>query len=435
VHTIAVLNQKGGVGKTTTVANLGAAVAARGCRVCLIDLDPQSHLTLHFGIEPGQSDVSIYDVLSGDTDLLSACVRVTDTVTVVPSVIDLAAAEVELAATVGREQILRDALGAQAMDCDLVLMDCPPSLGLLTLNALAAADEIFIPLQPHFLALQGLGKLLETVSLVQRRINPALRVGGVILCMYETATRLAAEVVADLEGFFDATHGTDCPWGEARIYQTVIRRNIKLAECPSHGKTIFDYDPASRGAADYGTLADEFVASYPALFPEAVVRAAVRPARVVLPYNSAMPPRVVPAPVRPARRATPLPYNPAQAQRLVPPAARPARRATPLPYNPAQAQRLVPPAARPARRATPLPYNPAQTQRVVPPQARPARPATPLAYNPAQAQRVVPASPSSARRSSAACYNPAQAPRVPVSAPGPEASGLVGADAVGPSAR
>jgi len=267
VHTIAVSNQKGGVGKTTTVANLGAAIAARGCDVCLIDLDPQAHLTLHFDIEPGPKTVSVYDILSGKAGFGDACVKVDGHLTVVPAVTDLAAAEVELDGTVGREQILRNSMEAQPQPFQLVMIDCPPSLGLLTLNALAAADEVFIPLQPHFLALQGLGKLLETVSLVQRRINPNLRVGGVVLCLYETATRLAAEVVADLSGFLEANRGGKCPWADAHIFRSVIRRNIKLAECPSHGMTIFQYDASCNGAADYNALADEFAGIYPQLVP------------------------------------------------------------------------------------------------------------------------------------------------------------------------
>jgi chromosome partitioning protein len=261
VRTIAVINQKGGVGKTTSVANLGAAVAADGHDICLIDLDPQSHLTLHLGIDEGSIKSSAYDLLTNKAPIVSTIVPVAPHLWVVPSVIDLAAAEVELAATVGREQILRDCLAEADLPFELAMIDCPPSLGLLTLNALAAADDVIIPLQPHFLALHGLGKLLETVSLVQRRINPRLRVSGVILCMYESGTRLASEVTENLRAFFSAARGSAAPWSQARIYETVIRRNIKLAECPSHGKTIFDYEPHSRGAEDYRGLAREFLAS------------------------------------------------------------------------------------------------------------------------------------------------------------------------------
>ena len=263
VKVFGVINQKGGVGKTTTVANLGAALAYRGHNVCLIDLDPQSHLTLHFGVEPARPEVSIYEVLTENAEIASAARTLGAHLSLVPSTIDLAAAEMELAAVVGREQILRDRLGARALPYEYVLIDCPPSLGLLTLNALTAAQKLIIPLQPHFLALQGLGKLLETAALVQRRINPALRVSGVVLCMYETATRLASEVEQDLRSFFASERGNDTPWSGTRIFESVIRRNVKLAECPSHGKAIFDYAPRSHGAEDYNALADEFVACYP----------------------------------------------------------------------------------------------------------------------------------------------------------------------------
>ena len=262
VQTVAIINQKGGVGKTTTVANLGAAVAAGGHRLCLIDMDPQAHLTLHMGLEPGANQPGIYQVLTGDAPLDDAAVKLNENLSAVPSVIDLAAAETELVSVVGREQILRDRLSDCNSGFEYVMVDCPPSLGLLTLNALAAADYVFIPLQAHFLALQGLGMLLETISLVQQRINPALKVGGVILCMYEKQTRLAGEVVADLEEFLQAARGSDVPWADANIFSAAIRRNIKLAECPSYGKTIFDYDPYSHGAMDYDALAEEFLAFF-----------------------------------------------------------------------------------------------------------------------------------------------------------------------------
>ncbi|MCY2923923.1 MAG: ParA family protein [Planctomycetota bacterium] len=245
MNVIAVINQKGGVGKTTSVANLGAALAARGHRVCLIDMDPQSHLTLHMGVEPGSPALTVYDVLTGEVPISQAAMPLPgrDRLTLVPSEIDLAAAEVELAGTVGREQILRERLG----------------LSVLTLNSLAAAQNVLIPLQPQFLALQGLGKLLETIRLVQQRINTALRVAGVILCMYDSTTKLTSEVVAEVTEFFDAGRGSGEPWALATIFQAPIRRNIKLAECPSHGKTIFEYAPGSRGAEDYDALAGELL--------------------------------------------------------------------------------------------------------------------------------------------------------------------------------
>jgi chromosome partitioning protein len=279
VRTIAVINQKGGVGKTTTVANLGAALAARGRDVFLIDLDPQSHLTLHLGIEPGSRPVSLYNVMTGQADLAAAAVRLSEHLWLAPAVIDLAAAEVELVGTVGREQILRDRLAAAVPPAELAMIDCPPSLGLLTLNALAAADDVIIPLQPHFLALQGLGKLLETVSLVQHRINPRLKVLGVILCLYDSNANLSSEVVADLRQFLSAAHGGATPWARARIFETVIRRNVKLAECPSYGKAIFEYEPSSHGAEDYQRLAEEFltVVFPPSSASEAPAPPAARP--------------------------------------------------------------------------------------------------------------------------------------------------------------
>ena len=202
MRSIAIMNQKGGVGKTTTAVNLSAAIAATGQRVCLIDLDPQAHASLHFGIEPQLEGPSIYDVLIGDTRLADVRRHVDENLWVVGSHLDLAAAELELAGVVGREVILRDKLAEDPMEFDYLFIDCPPSLGVLTLNALAAVDEVFIPLQPHFLALHGLSKLLETIDLVARRLNNKLKLSGVILCMYDAATRLAAEVSDDVDEFF-----------------------------------------------------------------------------------------------------------------------------------------------------------------------------------------------------------------------------------------
>ena len=180
-----------------------------------------------------------------------------DRLSLVSSDINLAAAEVELAGVVGREVILREALERDSDKPDFLIMDCGPSLGVLTLNALAATDEVFIPLQPHFLALHGLSKLLETTALVSRRINPGLRVGGIVICLHESGTKLGQEVTRDLDQFLEQSRDEDVPWAAAKIFDSRIRRNIKLAECPSHGKTIFEYAPGCAGAADYEALAKE----------------------------------------------------------------------------------------------------------------------------------------------------------------------------------
>ena len=207
MRSIAIMNQKGGVGKTTTAVNLSAALAATGLRVCLIDLDPQAHATLHFGIEPQPDELSIYDVLTGKTRIAEVCRQVAENLWVVASSLDLAAAELELVGVVGREMILRDKLRDDPPPVDYLLIDCPPSLGVLTLNALAAVGEVFIPLQPHFFALHGLSKLLETIDLVAARLNDRLKISGVVLCMYDVNTRLAAEVSQNVDEFFRNARG------------------------------------------------------------------------------------------------------------------------------------------------------------------------------------------------------------------------------------
>jgi chromosome partitioning protein len=256
---IAILNQKGGVGKTTTTVNLSAAIATTGRRVWVVDLDPQAHATTHLGLELGGSLPSLYDVLVNHRPLAEVRREADENLWLCPSDINLAAAEVELAGVVGREVILREALTQDSTEFDYMLMDCGPSLGVLTLNALAAADEVLIPLQPHFLALHGLSKLLETTAIVCRRINPRLKVTGVVVCLYDAQTKLAQEVVSDLKAFLEKSRSSPVPWSGARVFDTKIRRNVKLAECPSFGKSIFRYAPACPGANDYAALANEVI--------------------------------------------------------------------------------------------------------------------------------------------------------------------------------
>jgi chromosome partitioning protein len=263
MRTIAVMNQKGGVGKTTTTVNLGAALAEAGQRVCLVDLDPQAHLTINYGVDPEDS-VSLYEVLVEEQPFVAAILRVDERIALVPSSINLAAAEVELVSVLGRETLLKKRLDAaresEALEFDIMLIDCPPSLGLLTLNALAVADEVIIPMQPQFLPLQGMAKLLETVQRVNKRMNPQLKVTGVVLTMFESQTKLSNEVVAELTGFIEDARGKPLPWADAKVFNTKIRRNIKLAESPSFGQNILKYDPTSNGAMDYRNLAKEVIA-------------------------------------------------------------------------------------------------------------------------------------------------------------------------------
>jgi chromosome partitioning protein len=260
MRSIAIINQKGGVGKTTTAVNLSAALAEAGQRVCLVDLDPQAHATLHLGMTLHENEASVYDVMMGGAHFVDICRPIRPNLSLIPAHIDLAATEVELAGEVGREVVLRDKFNAYEQDYDFRVVDCPPSLGVLTLNALSFVEEVFLPMQPHFLALHGLSKLLGTIDVVSRRLNPRLRLSGIVFCMYESGTRLAAEVRGDVEEFFRCVHDPTTPWAQACAFETNIRRNIRLAEAPSFGQSILEYAPQSHGADDYRRLAMEVMA-------------------------------------------------------------------------------------------------------------------------------------------------------------------------------
>ncbi len=226
----------------------------------MIDLDPQAHASLHLGITAVNNEPTTYEVLCGAATISQARCDINDQLSVIPSNLDLAAAELELAGEVGREMILRDQLQEDDEPFDYLVLDCPPSLGVLTVNALVAVNEVFLPLQPHFLALHGLSKLLRTIEVVSRRLNNKLRLSGVMLCMYDSNTRLAAEVSTDIDEFFAACKSSREFFRDAKFFDTRIRRNIRLAEAPSFGQSIFQYAPDSNGARDYRELAEEVLA-------------------------------------------------------------------------------------------------------------------------------------------------------------------------------
>jgi len=253
---IALINQKGGVGKTTVTVNLGAALARAGKRVVLVDLDPQANLTLYLGVELASGAPSTYRVLTGEVTF-GAALRPTSTpnLRLLPTDIHLTGAELEIAGSEGREELLRRALedwrehersrGGEE-PADYVLYDCPPSLGLLSINALAAADEVFLVVQTQFLALQGTSKLVEVIELVKKKLHPGLKLTGIVPCLYDSRMRLAREVMAELRRYFPA-----------QVFRTPISANVKLAESPSFAKTIFEYAPESIGARDFASLAHE----------------------------------------------------------------------------------------------------------------------------------------------------------------------------------
>lgn len=263
LRTVALINQKGGVGKTTTAVNLAAGVAMLGRPTLLIDLDPQAHATLHLGVTPAPGAGTVYDaLLDPAADLAGSLVQARPNLGLLPSETDLAAAELEIAAEHDRLTRLSAVIDRVRDRFEFVFIDCPPSLGLLTLNALAAAREVIVPMQAHFLSLQGVSKLLDTVRRVSASLNPRLRVTGVVMCMFDAQATHTQEVLADLDAFFEGARGQDVPWRLGRVLRPFIRRNIKLAECPSFGQTVFDYNAQAPGAADYRRLAENFVAEW-----------------------------------------------------------------------------------------------------------------------------------------------------------------------------
>ena len=260
---IALLNQKGGVGKTTSTVNLGAALAEMGLQVCVVDMDPQGHLSLHLGVDGETVGETVYELLlEPEVELDQVLVKVRPNLSCLPSRVDLAAAETELAQDPDRHRRLQNKFADGLRKFDYVLLDCPPSLGVLTLNALSMAQEVYVPMQAHFLAMQGVGKLFETVGLVCQGVNPDLKVSGVILCMHEKLSTHVREVVGELDDFFEEHRGSPLPWADARVLRPAIRKNIKLAEAPSFGQTIFDYAPWCPGAIDYRKLAERIVSGH-----------------------------------------------------------------------------------------------------------------------------------------------------------------------------
>lgn len=260
MRAIAIMNQKGGVGKTTTAVNLSAALVEAGQRVVLIDLDPQAHATLHLGVTLREGQPSVYDVLVGPLAFHEVWQTFDSRLWLVPAHLDLAAAEVELANVAHRETILRQKWAQVPVEFDFMVVDCPPSLGVLTINALTLVREVFLPMQPHFLALHGLSKLLRTVELIRQRLNPSLTLSGVLLCMFDANTRLASEVSQDVAAFFEQSRAGHAVAAGAHLFRTRIRRNVRLAEAPSFGQTILQYAPTSHGAEDYRALAREVLA-------------------------------------------------------------------------------------------------------------------------------------------------------------------------------
>lgn len=245
---ISIFNQKGGVGKTTTNINLSAYLAILGKKVLMVDIDPQGNTTSGIGIDKNKLEHSIYDVIMGMPAADAIIKTNIKKLSILPSSMDLAGAEIELANLENRESILKGCLKSVKDSYDYILIDCPPSLGILSLNALAASDSVIIPIQCEFYALEGVGQLMNTIQLVKRSLNPGLKIQGVVMSMFDGRTNLSIEVVEEVKKYF-----------KDKVYTTIIPRNVRLAEAPSFGKPIEFYDKNCRGAEAYKELAEEFL--------------------------------------------------------------------------------------------------------------------------------------------------------------------------------